>query len=76
MTHRDQYERHLAEKARWAVDLRHRLYETYTELAEQASKRREFEAASAFQYAAQLALGMQIRVDSEPTQHNGGQRAK
>lgn len=66
-TPRDQYEQHIAEKSRLAVDLRHRLYETYTELADQAAKRREFEAASAFQYAAQLALGMQIQVDSEPT---------
>jgi len=56
------YERHRTEAARLGIEIRQRLYETYTELAEQAQARREWEAASAFQYAAQLALGMQIRV--------------
>lgn len=56
------YERHLAESVQLGIEIRQRLFDTYSDLAEQAQRRREWEAASAFQYAAQLALGMQIQV--------------
>ena len=53
------------------VDIRQKLYSTYMELAEQASTRRQWEAASAFQYAASLALGLavtsiEVRTSNEP----------
>jgi hypothetical protein len=48
--------------------LRQKLYDAYMELADQAAQRRQWEAASAFQYAAGLALGLTVKVEvaSEP----------
>jgi hypothetical protein len=51
------------------VDIRQKLYATYMELADQASTRRQWEASSAFQYSASLALGLavtSIEVRNEP----------
>lgn len=60
---RAEYESFQREKSDSAVEIRQKLHDTYLELADQAHNRREWEAASAFQYAAGLALGMVIRVD-------------
>jgi hypothetical protein len=43
--------------------IRQKLYDAYMELAEQATVRRQWEAASAFQYAASLALGLTVKVE-------------
>ena len=43
--------------------IRQKLYDAYMELAEQAATRRQWEAASAFQYAASLALGLTVKVE-------------
>ena len=44
--------------------IRQKLHDAYMELAEQASVRRQWEAASAFQYAAGLALGLTVKVEA------------
>lgn len=62
MSARIEYERHEREAADLAVEIRQKLFDTYMELADQAGTRRQWEAASAFQYAAQLALGMVVQV--------------
>lgn len=47
------------------MDLRLKLFETYTEYADQAIKESRWEAASAFQLAAQLAFGTTSKVDGD-----------
>lgn len=47
--------------------IRQKLHDAYMELAEQATVRRQWEAASAFQYAAGLALGLTVKVEATPT---------
>lgn len=48
--------------------IRQKLHDAYMELAEQATVRRQWEAASAFQYAAGLALGLTVKVEVAPQQ--------
>lgn len=50
-------------------EVRVRLWQTYLEYADQAQKNRNWEAASAFQLAAELALGTGVESVGEPTHH-------
>lgn len=52
--------------------IRQKLYDAYMELAEQASTRRQWEAASAFQYAATLALGFAVNGSAVKVNNDKG----
>jgi hypothetical protein len=62
MNPRDDYEAHLRDKAEFGIEIRNKLFETFNELADRAILERRYEAASAFQFAASMSMGMTFFV--------------
>lgn len=62
MTPREQYEAHQREAVNMARDIRTRLYDTYMDYAKAAQQRHEWEAATAYETAANLALSTCVQI--------------
>lgn len=65
MTPREQYETFMKERSAMAFDIRLKLVECFQEQADRALKEHRWEAASAFQYCAEVALGYVTKIESK-----------
>lgn len=64
-TPREQYESFMKERLVMGFDIRMKLVECFKEQAERAIQERRWEAASAFQYCAEVALGYVTKIESK-----------
>ncbi len=64
MSPREQYEHYMRQRSEMALDIRIKLIECFTEQAERAVRQRNWEAASAFQYCADVTRGYVAKIET------------